>query len=391
MGRHTVKQTKLRQSYRNKTMKGGLFGKAKVAPAPTASITFDTYINDFINKSIADRLNIKIEDIRNNISNSQYTGYAAIPGQIVDKYSELVEAEQKKPDNAGAIVYYNRDNILHDELLPTMDNVIYSIYPVAKPDIVLSQFRCKPADKITKNICTTKNISELVNFIANRKLKLDTLSGIKPYNPTSRLNTAEKLNYDRMIRGLRGILKKEVFFIIINILHKLKNTGVGLSGDGVMNFRRKILDNVENEVDDEITNTEDLITKDWKRYEQYHTDTENQKNLQRYNQIKDTVVYLNIVIMKLMGSSRTSNLLTPYNNTLFGQEEIPKTKSTPSNTNILARIEATRKVRAARKAARNAARNAARTVSAPRTAPPTRRGFIQRCFDGVCSLFRMGK
>jgi len=367
-------------------MKGGLFslGKTKVAPAPTASITFDTYINDFINKSIADRLNIKLEDIRNNLSNSQYTG------QIVDKYSELVEAEQKKPDNAGAIVYYNRDNILNDELLPTMDNVIYSIYPVGEPDIVLSQFRCKPADKITKNICTTKNISELVNFIANRKLKLDTLSGIKPYNPTSRLNTAEKLNYDRMIRGLRGILEKEVFFIIINILHKLKNTGVGLSGDGVMNFRRKILDNVENEVDDEITNTEDLIKEDWKRYEQYHTDTENQKNLQRYNQIKDTVVYLNIVIMKLMGSSRTSNLLTPYNNTLFGQEEIPKTKSTPSNTNILARIEATRKFRAAHKAARKT-RSAAPTVSAPRTAPPKKPGFIKKCIDGVCSLFRTGK
>jgi len=380
MGRHTVKQTKLRQSYRNKTMKGGLFGKAKVAPAPTASITFDTYINDFINKSIADRLNIKIEDIRNNLSNSEYTG------QIVDKYSELVEAEQKKPDNAGAIVYYNRDNILHDELLPTMDNVIYSIYPVGEPDIVLSQFRCKPADKITKNICTTKNISELVNFIANKKLKLDTLSGIKPYNPTLRLNTAEKFNYDRMIRDLRGILKKDVFFIIINILHKLKNTGVGLSGDGVMNFIRNILDNVENEVDDEITKTEVLITEDWK-YEQSDTDSENQKNLRKYNKIMDTVVYLKIVIMKLKGSSRTSNLLTPYNNTLFGQEEIPKTKSTPSNTNILARIEATRKVRAARKAARNAAR----TVSAPRTAPPTRRGFIQRCFDGVCSLFRMGK
>ena len=355
-------------------MKGGLFGlgKTKVAPAPTASITFDTYINDFINKSIADRLNIKIEDISNKLSNSEYTR------QIVDKYSELVEAEQKKPDNAGAIVYYNRDNILHDELLPTMDNVIYSIYPVGEPDIVLSQFRCKPADKITKNICTTKNISELVNFIANRKLKLDTLSGIKPYNPTSRLNTAEKLNYDRMIRGLRGILEKEVFFIIINILHKLKNTGVGLSGDGVMNFIRNILDNVENEVDDEITKTEDLITKDWK-YEQFHTNTESQKNLRKYNKIMDTVVYLKIVIMKLRGSSRTSNLLSPYNNTLFSET---KEKSTPSTVH---------NSRASRRAARKS-RNAARTSrNAPPAPPPTKPGFIRRCIDGVCSLFRTGK
>lgn len=122
-------------------MKGGLFGKAKVAPAPTASISFDTYINDFINKSIADRLNIKLDDISVNLWNSEYTT------QIVDKYSELVEAEYNKQFNADAIRYYNIDNILHDDLLPKMDNVVYTIYPVGEPDTVLSQFRCKPNNK----------------------------------------------------------------------------------------------------------------------------------------------------------------------------------------------------------------------------------------------------
>jgi hypothetical protein len=372
MGRHTVKQKKLRQSYRNKTMKGGLFGlgKTKVAPAPTASITFDTYINDFINKSIADRLNIKIEDISNKLSNSEYTR------QIVDKYSELVEAEYNNPFNAGAIVYDNSGNILNDMLLPDMGDVVYTIYPVGEPDTVLSQFRCKPNDK--ENICNNKKISELVTFIANRKLRLDTLSGLRPDNRTQRTNTSEKLNYDRIITDLRAILQKEVFFIIINILYRLQKKGEGLSGDGVMNFIRNILDNVENEVDDEITKTEVLIKEGWK-YEQFHTNTENQKNLRKYNKIMDTVVYLKIVIMKLRGSSRTSNLLSPYNNTLFSET---KEKSTPSTVH---------NSRASRRAARKSRNAARKSRNAPPAPPPTKPGFIRRCIDGVCSLFRTGK
>ncbi|NDB83851.1 MAG: hypothetical protein EB127_14170 [Alphaproteobacteria bacterium] len=358
-------------------MKGGWpFSKTKVAPAPTASITtFDTYINDFINKSIADRLNIKLDDISVNLWNSEYTT------QIVDKYSELVEAEYNNPFNAGAIVYDNSGNILNDMLLPDMGDVVYTIYPVGEPDTVLSQFRCKPNDK--ENICNNKKISELVNFIANRKLRLE-LSGLAPDNRTQ-TKTVEMLYYNRMITNLRAILRKEVFFIIINILYRLHTKGEGLSGDGVMNFIRNILDNVENEVDDKITKTEDLIKERWDKYEKFlkPQDSENQRNLGMYNKIMDTVVYLKIVIMKLRGSSRTSNLLSPYNNTLFSET---KEKSTPSTVhNSRASRRAARKSRNAARKSRNAARTPRNAPPAP---PPTKPGFIRRCINGICSLFK---